>query len=46
MDEDLTFGQWLRRSRKSRDLTQAELARQIGCATGTIRKLEANELRP
>ena len=46
MDEDLTFGQWLRRSRKRHDLTQAELARQIGCALGTIRKLEADELRP
>jgi predicted ATPase/transcriptional regulator with XRE-family HTH domain len=46
LDEELTFGQWLRRSRKARDLTQTELARRISCALGTIRKLEADELRP
>jgi class 3 adenylate cyclase len=46
MDEDLTFGQWLRRSRKARDLTQTDLAEQVSCALGTIRKLEADELRP
>ncbi len=46
MDEELTFGQWLRRGRKARDLTQAELGRCVGCAAGTIRKLEADELRP
>jgi len=46
MDEELTFGQWLRRGRKARDLTQAELGRRVGCAAGTIRKLEADELRP
>lgn len=46
MDEELTFGQWLRRSRKARDLTQTALARQVSCALSTIRKLEADELRP
>ncbi|HWQ15423.1 MAG TPA: AAA family ATPase [Roseiflexaceae bacterium] len=46
MDEELTFGQWLRRSRKARDLTQIQLARHVGCALGTVRKLEADELRP
>jgi predicted ATPase/transcriptional regulator with XRE-family HTH domain len=46
MDEEITFGQWLRRSRKARDLTQIQLARHVGCALGTIRKLEADELRP
>jgi len=46
MDEELTFGQWLRRSRRARDLTQTELAGQVSCALGTIRKLEADELRP
>jgi predicted ATPase/transcriptional regulator with XRE-family HTH domain len=46
MGEELTFGQWLRRSRKAQDLTQTELARQVSCALGTIRKLEADELRP
>ncbi len=46
MDDELTFGQWLRRQRKAHDLTQAELARKVDCAVGTIRKLEADELRP
>ena len=46
MDAELTFGQWLRRNRKAYDLTQAELALQAGCAVGTLRKLEADELRP
>jgi len=46
MDPELTFGQWLRRNRKAYDLTQAELALQAGCAVGTLRKFEADELRP
>ncbi len=46
MDDELTFGQWLRRQRKAHDLTQAELAGKVDCAVGTIRKLEADELRP
>ena len=46
MDEEFTFGQWLRTSRRGHDLTQAELARKVGCAAGTIRKLESDELRP
>lgn len=46
MDEQLAFGQWLKRRRKALDLTQAELARRAGCAAGTIRQLEAGELRP
>src|SRR6476646_4960559 len=46
MDAELTFGQWLRRRRKAYDLTQAELAVQAGCAVGTLRKLEADELIP
>jgi predicted ATPase/DNA-binding XRE family transcriptional regulator len=46
MDAELTFGQWLRRNRKAYDLTQAELAIQAGCAVGTLRKFEADELRP
>jgi predicted ATPase/DNA-binding XRE family transcriptional regulator len=41
-----TFGQWLRRRRKSLGLTQAELARKVGCATITVQKIEADERRP
>jgi predicted ATPase/DNA-binding XRE family transcriptional regulator len=41
-----TFGQWLRRRRKGLCLTQAELARKVGCATITVQKIEADERRP
>lgn len=46
MDTEFTFGQWLRRQRKALDLTQAGLAAQVPCARGTIRRLEADDLRP
>lgn len=46
MDEDGGFGRWLRRRRKALDLTQHELAQRVGCAEGTIRKLEAGDMRP
>lgn len=41
-----TFGQWLRRRRTGLGLTQAELARKVGCATITVQKIEADERRP
>jgi predicted ATPase/DNA-binding XRE family transcriptional regulator len=44
--EATTFGQWLRRRRKGLGLTQAELARKVGCATITVQKIEADERRP
>src|SRR4051794_3975970 len=46
MDEPASFGAWIQRRRKVFDLTQAELAAQIGCALGTIRKIETDERRP
>jgi predicted ATPase/transcriptional regulator with XRE-family HTH domain len=46
MDDASSFGPWLRKRRKACDLTQAELARRVGCVEGTIRKFEADELRP
>jgi predicted ATPase/transcriptional regulator with XRE-family HTH domain len=46
MDAELSFGQWLKRRRKALDLTQDHLAREVGCAVGTIRKLEADALQP
>ncbi|MGA2505550.1 MAG: tetratricopeptide repeat protein [Anaerolineales bacterium] len=45
MDEP-SFGYWLKRKRKARDLTQAELANQVFCSLATIRKIEAQERRP
>jgi class 3 adenylate cyclase/transcriptional regulator with XRE-family HTH domain len=46
MDTEISFGEWLRRRRRMLDLTQEELAQQVGCAVVTIRKLETDERRP
>src|SRR6266511_1316855 len=46
MDVETSFGRWLHRRRRSLDLTQDDLARQVGCSVVTIRKLEADERRP
>jgi predicted ATPase/ribosome-binding protein aMBF1 (putative translation factor)/Tfp pilus assembly protein PilF len=46
MEGNASFGYWIRRRRKTLDLTQDELAHQIGCALSTIRKIEADERRP
>lgn len=40
------FTHWLKHRRKALDLTQEELARQVGCAMETIRKFEAGQRRP
>lgn len=41
-----SFGYWVKRRRLALDLTQAALARQVGCATVTIKKIEYDERRP
>ena len=41
MDNDVTFGEWLRHRRRELDLTQQELAQRVGCGVTTIRKFEA-----
>jgi predicted ATPase/transcriptional regulator with XRE-family HTH domain len=46
MHDPYSFGYWVRRCRKALDLTQAELAAQVGCAEVTIRRIEADERRP
>ncbi len=46
MQAALTFGEWLKRRRGGLGLTQKELARQVGYAEVTLRKIEADELRP
>src|SRR4051794_37391579 len=46
MATDPSIGAWMRRRRRQLDLTQEELARQAGCSTFTIRKLEVDERRP
>src|SRR5436190_13057534 len=41
-----SFGAWLKQRRKALDLTQAELADQVGCTVTTIQKIEADLRRP
>ena len=45
MTAPLTFGSWLKRRRQGLGFTQKELARQVGYAPVTLRKVEADELR-
>src|SRR5215217_1791822 len=44
--EPHSFGYWLRRKRKSLDLTREELAERVGYSAATIRKIEDEERRP
>lgn len=40
------FGSWVKARRRALDMTQEQLARRVYCAEITIRKIEANQLRP
>jgi DNA-binding XRE family transcriptional regulator len=42
MPASLPFGRWLKHLRTGLDLTQDELAEQVGCAAQTIRSLETH----
>jgi predicted ATPase/transcriptional regulator with XRE-family HTH domain len=44
--EQITFGQWVRRRRRTLDLTQGELADLLGYSTITVRRVEAGTRRP
>jgi predicted ATPase/transcriptional regulator with XRE-family HTH domain len=46
IDTEISFGTWVRRRRKALDLTRQELARQLGCSTSLIFKIESDERRP
>jgi predicted ATPase/DNA-binding XRE family transcriptional regulator len=46
MREIYSFGDWVRRRRKTLDLTQQTLANLVGCAVVTIKKIEQDERRP
>lgn len=46
MESDPTFVRWLKLRRRGLGLTQAQLGQQVGYAGETIRKVEADELRP
>ena len=43
---EVSFGEWLKRRRKSKGWTQEQLAQQLHCSTITMRKIEAEERRP
>ena len=45
-NSELSFGPWLKRLRRSRDLTQEELADRAGCAPVTLHKIETEDRRP
>ena len=45
MENVRSFGQWLKQRRKTLDLTQAELARQVGCATVTLQTEQEGYMR-
>ena len=42
---DVSFGEWLKRQRKARGLTQEQLASQVNCSVSALRKIEAGERR-
>lgn len=44
--EEKSFGRFIRKRRRELDLTQEELARRVGCAAITVRKIEAEDARP
>ena len=43
---ETSFGTWVKRRRKALDLTREEFARQVGCSTSLIFKIESDERRP
>jgi predicted ATPase/DNA-binding XRE family transcriptional regulator len=46
MQEELSFGIWLRKQRRALDITRRAFAKQVGCAEVTLRHIEAGILKP
>ena len=46
MQEEISFGVWLRKQRRALDLTRQALADQLGCAEVTLRRIETGTLKP
>jgi predicted ATPase/Tfp pilus assembly protein PilF/DNA-binding XRE family transcriptional regulator len=46
MQEEISFGVWLRKQRRALDLTRQAFANQVGCAEVTLRRIEAGALKP
>src|ERR1044071_5063203 len=45
MQEEISFGNWLRKQRRNLDLSRQALANQVGCAEVTLRRIEAGTLK-
>jgi transcriptional regulator with XRE-family HTH domain len=46
MQEEISFGVWLRKQRRTLDLTRQGFADRVGCAEVTLRRIEAGTLKP
>jgi predicted ATPase/transcriptional regulator with XRE-family HTH domain len=46
MENEIPFGNWLRKQRRALDLSQAAFADHVGCAEITLRRIEAGRLKP
>src|SRR5215213_2559566 len=46
MQEEISFGIWLRKQRRALDLSRQAFANQVGCAEVTLRRIEAGTLKP
>src|SRR5688500_16262207 len=46
MQEEISFGVWLRKQRRALDLSRQTFADQVGCAEVTLRRIEAGTLKP
>ncbi len=46
MDMHTSLGPWIKKRRKTLELTQDELSQRIGCSISTLRKIETGVLRP
>ena len=46
MQDGISFGSWLRKQRRTLDLTRQAFANQVGCAEVTLRRIEAGTLKP
>jgi predicted ATPase/DNA-binding XRE family transcriptional regulator len=46
MQEEISFGVWLRKQRRALDLSRQKFADQVGCAEVTVRRIEGGTLKP
>jgi predicted ATPase/DNA-binding XRE family transcriptional regulator/tetratricopeptide (TPR) repeat protein len=46
LQEEISFGTWLRKQRRALDLNRQAFADQVGCAEVTLRRIEAGTLKP